>query len=46
MFHAFVARGVIVPPATPAAEIVAFLETDGHPIFSEARLEVQKKGSV
>jgi len=38
MFHAFVARGILVPPAVPAAEIVRFVESDGHPRFSDARL--------
>jgi NAD(P)-dependent dehydrogenase (short-subunit alcohol dehydrogenase family) len=37
MFHAFVERKMLVPPAAPAAEIVKFLESDGHPGFSEAR---------
>jgi benzil reductase ((S)-benzoin forming) len=38
MFYAFVERKMLVPPAVPAAEIVEFLESDGHPAFSEARL--------
>jgi benzil reductase ((S)-benzoin forming) len=38
LFHGFAARGLTVPPAAPAGEIVRFLESDGHPLFSEARL--------
>lgn len=38
MFRDFAARGVMVSPAAPAADIVEFLETDGHPRFSERRL--------
>jgi benzil reductase ((S)-benzoin forming) len=38
LFHDFVRRGIVVSPAEPAAEIVAFLESDEQPGFSEARL--------
>ncbi len=38
MFHEFVARGLLVPPALPAAEIVAFLEKPSVEPFSERRL--------
>jgi benzil reductase ((S)-benzoin forming) len=38
LFRDFAARGALVPPAAPAAEIVEFLETDGHPRFAERRL--------
>jgi benzil reductase ((S)-benzoin forming) len=38
MFHDFAARGVAVPPERPAREIVAFLESDDQPPFSERRL--------
>jgi benzil reductase ((S)-benzoin forming) len=38
LFRDFAARGTLVPPAAPAAEIVEFLETDGHPRFTERRL--------
>jgi len=39
MFHEFAARGVLVPPDRPAADIVAFLEADNKPSFTEARLQ-------
>jgi benzil reductase ((S)-benzoin forming) len=38
LFRDFAARGALVPPAAPALEIVEFLETDGHPRFTERRL--------
>ena len=38
MFRAFAEQGRLVPPALPAAEIVAFLEADGQPAFAERRL--------
>ena len=38
LFHDFVRRGIVVTPAEPAAEIVAFLEGDDQLGFSEARL--------
>jgi NAD(P)-dependent dehydrogenase (short-subunit alcohol dehydrogenase family) len=38
LFHDFVRRGIVVTPAEPAAEIVAFLEDDKLLGFSEARL--------
>jgi NAD(P)-dependent dehydrogenase (short-subunit alcohol dehydrogenase family) len=38
LFRDFAARGALVPPTAPAAEIVEFLETDGHPRFTERRL--------
>lgn len=38
MFRDFHARGLLVDPSVPAAEIVAFLETDVAPRFSERRL--------
>ena len=38
LFRDFAARGMLVPPAMPAAEIVRFVESDGHPTFSERRL--------
>ena len=37
MFHAFVERKMLVPPAAPAAEIGKFLDSDGQAVFSEAR---------
>jgi len=37
MFYAFVERHMLVPPAAPAAEIAKFLDSDGNPVFSEAR---------
>jgi benzil reductase ((S)-benzoin forming) len=38
MFHEFAERGLLVPAERPAAEIVAFLESDGQPAFTERRL--------
>jgi NAD(P)-dependent dehydrogenase (short-subunit alcohol dehydrogenase family) len=38
MFTAMHDRGVLVPPEAPAAEIVAFAESDGLPTFNERRL--------
>jgi benzil reductase ((S)-benzoin forming) len=38
MFQAFAERGLLAPAEAPAREILAFLETDGHPAFSEGRL--------
>jgi benzil reductase ((S)-benzoin forming) len=38
MFRDFAERGMLVPPAAPARDIVEFLETDGHPPFTERRL--------
>jgi NAD(P)-dependent dehydrogenase (short-subunit alcohol dehydrogenase family) len=38
LFRDFAASGALVPPSAPAAEIVAFLEGDGEPSFSERRL--------
>jgi benzil reductase ((S)-benzoin forming) len=38
MFTAMHDRGVLVPPESPAAEIVAFAESDGLPTFTERRL--------
>jgi hypothetical protein len=38
VFRDFATRGQLVPPRMPAAEIVEFLEGDGQPRFSEARL--------
>jgi benzil reductase ((S)-benzoin forming) len=38
MFQAFADRGLLSPAEAPAREIVAFLETDGHPAFCERRL--------
>ena len=38
LFRDFAARGALLPPTAPASEIVEFLETDGHPRFSERRL--------
>lgn len=40
MFHDFAARGLLVPPERPAADIVTFLEADDRPSFAEARLQV------
>lgn len=37
LFRDFAARGVLVPPEAPAAEIVAFLESDRQPGFAERR---------
>lgn len=38
LFHDFAARGLLVPPERPAAEIAAFLESADRPRFSEQRL--------
>lgn len=38
LFRGFYERGQLVPPDRPAAEIVDFIERDGHPRFSERRL--------
>ncbi len=38
LFRDFAANGQLVPPAAPAAEIVAFVEGDGHARFTERRL--------
>ena len=38
MLQGFADRGLLSPAEAPAREIVAFLETDGHPAFSERRL--------
>lgn len=38
LFQDFVRQGVVVPAGEPAAEIVAFLESDGQLGFSEGRL--------
>ncbi|MEO7458355.1 MAG: SDR family NAD(P)-dependent oxidoreductase [Gemmatimonadaceae bacterium] len=35
MFRKYQADGMLVPPARPAAEIVAYLESDGHARFAE-----------
>ena len=40
MFHDFKAGNMLVPPDAPAAEIVAFLDADGHARFSERRFGV------
>lgn len=37
LFRDFAARGMLIPPAKPAAEIVDFLESDHQPLFSERR---------
>jgi benzil reductase ((S)-benzoin forming) len=38
MFRDFHTRGLLVPPDAPAAEIVAFLESDSRPRLTERRL--------
>jgi benzil reductase ((S)-benzoin forming) len=38
LFRDFHAQGALVAPSAPAAEIVDFLESDGHPRFAERRL--------
>jgi benzil reductase ((S)-benzoin forming) len=38
MFQGFADRALLAPAEAPARDIVAFLETDGHPAFSERRL--------
>ena len=38
MFKDFAARGVLVAPERPAADIVGFLESDAQPTFAERRL--------
>jgi benzil reductase ((S)-benzoin forming) len=38
VFHGFAEQGRLVPPSLPAADIVAFLESDGQPAFAESRL--------
>jgi benzil reductase ((S)-benzoin forming) len=37
MFRGWAAAGQLVPPARPAAEIAAYLETDGHARFTARR---------
>lgn len=37
MFKRFAAEGTLIPPSAPAADIVAFLECDGEPVFAERR---------
>lgn len=37
LFRQFAARGALVAPDRPAADIVGFLEADGHPRFTERR---------
>lgn len=44
MFRQFKTEGRLVPPSAPAAEIVAYVATDGHPRFSERRLGVSPEG--
>jgi NAD(P)-dependent dehydrogenase (short-subunit alcohol dehydrogenase family) len=39
IFLDFAARGIAVPPARPARDIVAFLESDRQPHFTERRLQ-------
>jgi benzil reductase ((S)-benzoin forming) len=39
LFHRFAADGRLVAPEAPAAEIGDFLDGDGHPRFSERRLQ-------
>jgi hypothetical protein len=48
LFHDFVRHGVVVTPAEPAAEIVAFLETDDQldslkPAFVNCRAVIPRK---
>ncbi len=38
MFQGFKEQGRLVPPETPAAEIVTFLESADQPGFAEGRL--------
>lgn len=38
LFRQFAERGMLVPADRPAGEIVEFLESDGHPRFTERRL--------
>ena len=38
LFHGFAEQGRLVPPSMPAADIVAFLESDAQPAFAESRL--------
>lgn len=38
LFHGFAEQGRLVQPAMPAADIVAFLESDDQPAFTESRL--------
>ena len=42
VFQEFEARGMVVTPDRPAAEIVEFLENDGQPRFTEKRLQQSK----
>lgn len=37
LFTRFAAEGRLIPPSAPAGDIVAFLESDGEPVFSERR---------
>lgn len=37
VFHQLVAEGRVLPASVPAREILAHVETDGHPRFSEQR---------
>lgn len=45
MFRAFAEQGRLVSPARPAAEIVAFLESNGQPPFAERRLAASARAS-
>lgn len=38
IFLDFEARKIAVPPERPAVDIVAFLESDNQPMFTERRL--------
>ena len=44
LFQRFAAEGTLISPAAPAADIVAFLESDGEAVFGERRHGV-KSGS-
>ena len=45
MFRTFASQGLLVPPARPAADIVAFLESDGQSGFLERRLQSSLRSS-
>lgn len=46
LFKRFAAEGTLIPPAAPAADIVAFLESDGEPVFVERRHGVKSGTSA
>lgn len=41
LFKRFAAEGRLIPPSAPASDIVAFLESEGEPVFGERRHSAQ-----